>query len=113
MAPIWGNSSWTCDTMSPMAKKKSQGKKHKFKYAEPTGVSATQEAAPVSAPATKPTLAAAQTRARVQAVAAASSRDFSYVGADVKRIGILAVALFGVEVLLWYLFGHTGLGSAI
>lgn len=36
----------------------------------------------------------------------------SYVSGDVRRIGILVVSCVAAELVLWYLFTYTGLGSA-
>jgi hypothetical protein len=92
-----------------MAKKKTQGKKHKFKYVEPTsnlGTVAPQANAGISD--------GAQSRIRqVAAVGGAPSRDFSYVGRDLRRISILLLSLVVLELVLWYLFSHTGLGNAV
>jgi hypothetical protein len=46
-------------------------------------------------------------------VVAVSGRDFSYVLTDLKRIFWLGVSLVLAELLLWYLFGHTGLGDSV
>ncbi len=102
----------TCDTMSAMAKKKSQNKKHKFKYAEPTGLMAGAGSKSQSVGAVPTGEVSTLKVARAGAVVS-SGRDFSYVGRDVRRIGIYAVSLVALEVLLWFLFGHTGLGATV
>lgn len=43
----------------------------------------------------------------------ADTLEFNYVGRDVKRILILAVGLVLLQLVLWYLFEHTGLGPAV
>jgi hypothetical protein len=102
--------------MAAMAKKKSQNKKHKFKYAEPTssvisaGAPATQ---PNEAATTQPSRVIAPAGRPVRVVAALDTRDFSYVGQDLRRVGVMAGSLLALEVILWYLFGHSGLGSAV
>ncbi len=95
-----------------MAKKKNASKKHKFKHAEQSlpsqgAVEALNQASVAVATAKKPVLRS-QT-----AVSQASLRDFSYVVTDVRRIAVFAVALVLLEVALWYLFSHTGVGSSI
>jgi hypothetical protein len=37
----------------------------------------------------------------------------SYVGGDLRRVGILIVACVVLEAILWFLFNHTGLGNTI
>jgi len=44
---------------------------------------------------------------------AVTTRDFSYVSIDLARIAVLAVLLVGLELVLWLLFTHTGVGSAV
>jgi len=93
-----------------MAKKKNQSKKHKFKYTDPA---AATMADPASAgDATTAAAGSAPARAR-QAVAVGPTRDFNYVGGDLRRILILAVALVGIELVLWFLFTHTGVGNQV
>ena len=58
------------------------------------------------------TTVSASARAR-QAVAIGPIRDFSYVGSDLRRILILAVGLVGIELALWFLFTHTGVGNQV
>jgi hypothetical protein len=91
-----------------MAKKKNSSKKHKFKHAEQTpAVQATDQAtAPVNAPAKAATAVPA---GRV----AATQRDFTYVGQDLRRIGLLAGSLVLLELLLAYLVSNTGVGPAV
>ena len=92
-----------------MAKKK-QSKKHKFKYSEPTSQLRPAEIPP-------PTLKnngsqTAVLRPPVGKAATVQARDFSYVLSDLRRIFILGISLVLAELLLWYLFGHTGLGNS-
>jgi len=44
---------------------------------------------------------------------AVGARDFSYVSRDVRRIGVLAITLVVLELVLWYLFAHTGVGDTV
>lgn len=90
-----------------MANKKHQGKKHKFKYAEPSGVTTGT----VSTQAAAVTATSSERQAAV--TAAIGARDFSYVGGDLRRVAILAVALVALEAVLWYLFGHTSVGDSV
>ena len=100
-----------CGTLPAMAKKK-QSKKHKFKYSEPTNQLRASETLSV------PTLKSDGTQNAVLRppagrLAGQPTRDFSYVTTDLRRILVLGASLVLAEVLLWYLFGHTGLGSTI
>jgi hypothetical protein len=90
-----------------MAKKKSTGKKHKFKYAAPTGPAAVS-----AAPVTAVSAPAASTKP-AGTTAASPVDDYGYVGRDLMRIGALALGLIVLEVGLWLLFGHTSLGSSV
>ena len=90
-----------------MAKKKNTPKKHKFKHVDPaqsmetanrvmaTSQSGGAGARPVFTPA------------------AVGARDFSYVGKDVRRIGIMAAALVAIELAFYYLLVFTSAGPAI
>ena len=90
-------------TIWPMAKKKSSkaNRKHQFKYAAPATTVAAPGAKVVSAPS-----AAAS-------VGAATQRDFSYVLVDLRRTAILGGSLVVFQLILWYLFNHTGLGPSV
>jgi hypothetical protein len=91
-----------------MAKKKYSGKKHRFKHAEPSStVLETREngAAPASAAPNKPRVTGGG--------AAVAERDFSYVAGDLRRIAVMAAGFILLEVILWFVFGHTGLGDSI
>lgn len=44
---------------------------------------------------------------------AATVRDFSYVLVDLRRTAILAGSLVIFQIVLWYLFTHTGLGPSV
>ena len=96
--------------MAQMAKKK-QLKKHKLKHGE-------QEQA------IQPVQKEAASKARLQSPASVparamtgsgttTERDFSYVGADLRKILILAACLISAELVLWILFSHTGMGTKV
>jgi hypothetical protein len=101
--------------MASMAKKKNQGKKHKFKYAAES--SQVQVATSHPQPGTQPqpnsdaVPALGKSSARAGVAVATAGRDFSYVGKDLKRIIILMAALVVLEFALWGLMSRTGLGS--
>jgi poly(3-hydroxybutyrate) depolymerase len=96
-----------------MAKKKKAKKKvHRRRSAQSvqtaaaTGAVAGSPALPTAAPgrpATVPVVAAAGTEAA----------RWSYMGGDVRRIGIMAGSCVVAELALWYLFSYTGLGAAV
>lgn len=106
-----------------MAKKKKAKHKKKVHRQQPTRTHAAGSAAvaaPSAAPADAP-LTPAPSPTPFQAPAAAPVRHVpsgtlavrvSYVAGDVTRIGILATGCVTVELILWYLFTYTGLGSA-
>ena len=94
--------------MTPMAKK-NQSKKHRFKYAEQPPATSLVGLAPEHPQATQP-LASVAT---VSSARMSPGRDFSYVGADLRRIAVMAAGLIAFETVLWYAFGHTGLSSSI
>jgi hypothetical protein len=98
--------------MAQMAKKK-QFKKHKLKHGEPSAQPTPSEGkeAPKAKPKA-PAIPSGVTKA-VTGSGNVTTRDFSYVAGDLRRILILAVSLVGVEIVLWVLFGHTGLGNAV
>ncbi len=100
-----------------MAKKK-QSKKHRFKYTEPTvaaglelagGRDRSAETRPGEAVGPRKQVSSASSRG----VVAIGARDFSYVGKDVRRIAVFAVCLVALELVLWYLFAHTGIGNSV
>jgi hypothetical protein len=84
-----------------MAKKK-QAKKHNFKHTAPV-VSAEPKAVLTES---SPAKAAAKT-----ATVALPANHF--IGRDLMRVVVLASSLVLLEVILWQLFDHTGLGSSI
>lgn len=100
-----------CARIRPMAKKKNQAKRHKFKHVEGSPNLAATETVPAKTGGTKSKPA----REVIIAAAGASNaqRDFSYVGADLKRIAVLAGSLVVLEIVLWYLLAHTAVGTSI
>ena len=83
-----------------MAKKKSSktNRKHQFKYATPsTGSASTTAKASVATTSTT----------------TADERDYRYVGVDLRRIFWLGGTLVIVQLILWYIFSHTGVGPSV
>jgi hypothetical protein len=81
-----------------MAKKKSPkaNRKHQFKYATPPSTVVTTGIKIPSGVAT-----------------ATDARNFSYVGYDLRRIAWLGGGLVLLQLILWWLFTHTGLGPTV
>jgi hypothetical protein len=81
-----------------MAKKKSSQatRKHQFKYAAPPATVAGSSAKASFSTSTN----------------AGNERDFSYVLVDLRRIALLGGGLVILQLVLWYIFNHTGLGPA-
>ena len=92
--------------MAPMAKKKYSSKKHRNR---PLADGAVHESASTVAEAPSPQSAPA----RPKTAATVASKDFSYVAQDLRRIGLMAVSLIALELVLWYLVSHTGLGDSV
>lgn len=96
--------------MVDMSKRKSKKKRNLSSRAamvKPAAVAAGAAAASVAATevATAPTSA---TKPKTQ-----PAGQWSYVGRDVRRIGVLALAGAAIQLALLYLFNHTGLGSSV
>ncbi len=100
-----------CGRMSPMGKK-NQAKKHKFKHLEPARGQALDSGLGYSNPSSAPVVAVGARRGAAS-VAAANTRDFSYVVGDLRRIIVFAGLLVALELLMWFLFAHTGFGSKV
>jgi hypothetical protein len=98
-----------------MAKKKNQAKKHKFKHAPSYGTdAAATNSALTQTPVSRPlnnSLNSAVRRATPQNVA--TSRDFSYVPKDLRRVMAFALCLVALEIILWFVFGHTAFGPKV
>jgi len=90
-----------------MSKKTKTSKKHRFKHTAPAG----EAEATVSTSA--PVAAASERRLSMSQPMVAVGRDFSYVQGDLRRVGLLAGSLVTLELLLWWVLGHTGVGSAV
>jgi hypothetical protein len=102
-----------CDKMCAMAKKK-QTKKHRFKYTEPNVAAGLELAGGRKSVGESKSVSTAISRgADLSMRAVPGARDFSYVGTDVRKIAIFAVALVALEVVLWYVFTHTGVGNSV
>jgi hypothetical protein len=94
-----------------MSKKKNPAKKHKFKHVDTAMVSAAAE---VSASSNgSQGSAPASTLQTARAAAAGTARDFSYVGQDLRRIGVMAGALVALEMVLYYVMVYTPVGATI
>ena len=94
-----------------MAKKKNNSKKHKFKHVETAAGEATVVASATEATGevrTAPAKPAQVARAGAGGGLAAPARDFGYVGADVRRIAMMAVGLIAIEVVLYVVLGGKG-----
>ena len=87
-----------------MAKKKHQPKKHTFKHAAPV-------AAPLTSNASAAPTAAANVSSRP--ITASSTRDFSYVNHDLRRVMIFAAGLITLELALWLAMDYTALGNVV
>lgn len=95
-------------TISAMANKKHQSKKHTFKHSSPAESRAAVIPAGTTATATKQPLAATP-----RTLTFSNKRDFSYVNHDLKRVLIFAVSLIVLELALWLAMDKTGLGSVV
>ena len=92
--------------------KKNTAKKHKFKHVESGAGSRAPEtlAQGVAAPGTPRTNTL---KSQAAGAASVSTRDFSYVGGDLRRIGVMAAALVALELALYYVIVYTPAGAAI
>ncbi len=94
--------------MSSKKSKKKHGKKQQFKYAAPVGaVQAAESVVAPAAPLPKASLATPTAAARTEVP------GLSLIRHDVRRVLVLAGSFVALELGLWYLFGHTSLGSAV
>lgn len=91
--------------MAAMAKKTKSAKKHRFKHVEPSS------GGPAAGTATVKAATVASSAGPAPAVAPAQEARF--VAADLRRILILLLGLVGLELVLWYLLGHTSLDPAL
>jgi hypothetical protein len=100
-----------------MAKKKNIQKKHKFKHVE-TANESTRPLLSENSSAQADSLDRIDARPRPRSTPAngpvmSGTRDFRYVVGDMKRIGVMAASLVALEIVLFYLFNHTGFGPAV
>lgn len=95
-------------------KKRNLASKGSRKAAASTAVAA--DASVESAPAAKPT---SPSQSNITTPAKTTNRPvidqsrWGYVGRDVRRIVLLAGACIALLVVIWYLFGHSGLGDSV
>lgn len=103
-----------------MAKKKKAKHKKKVHRHQPARSGGAANAAPVAATSATPTDGTAAPASVPAPIAAGpmpapvgiQASRVSYVSGDVRRIGVLVVSCVAAELVLWYLFTYTGLGSA-
>jgi heme/copper-type cytochrome/quinol oxidase subunit 3 len=94
-----------------MAKKKKH-KKHNFNHAK-SAPQATNKPAEPTAIAATPTRARAVASGPQLAALAMPDKHMQQITADVRRVLMLAVGFVLLQIILWYLFEHTGLGPAV
>src|SRR5674476_883542 len=98
--------------MAKKKKAKNKKKLHRSQAARPAatgsgeavGPTATQVGLP-SAPVLRPSTAT------IPGVSGTPAARWSYMGGDVRRIGMFASICILAELVLWYAFSYTGLGS--
>lgn len=90
-----------------MSKKKKSQKKHQFKYAEAKSATASpaQSSANLSAPTSS--AAAKQTSLGYQVA------NLELIKGDVRKVLVLAGSFVLLQLVLWFVFGHTSLGSGV
>ena len=104
--------------MAKKKKAKNKKKVHRHQAARPMAAASASTATPVVGSAaleapSVPLAAPAITKPAIpKPVPGIEAARWSYVGSDVRRIGILATACVVFELVLWYLFTYTGLGAA-
>lgn len=94
-----------------MAKKKSH-RKHQFKHTAPAAHVAEKptDLGPSIKPAAAPKL---NTLKGSSTLEAEFGPGLSFVRHDLRKVGVLAAGFIAVELVLWYLLNHTGLGPAV
>lgn len=85
------------------SKKKSASKKHKFKA---TNIAPEMLDGAISGKAAAGVVGGS-------AATRENSYEFAYVSGDLFRIAVSAVLLAAMQLALWYLFSHTGMGSSV
>ena len=106
---VAGNSRYA--TICAMGKKNTT-KKHKFKHVE-TGAGARAPEVSNAGSSARDIKSAEISQSGRSAAAGVPARDFSYVGTDLRRIGVMAVALVALEMALYYVLVYTPVGAAI
>ncbi len=86
-----------------MAKKKKNHRKHQFQSSAPKAVNpaAFEQSGSSSVPSQRP---------KSSAAVATDVANIQLVKQDVRRVLVLAVGFFTLQLILWYLFNHTPLG---
>jgi hypothetical protein len=92
--------------------KKNSTKKHKFKHVE-AGAGARGPELAATATSDGSPAGAKISRSTQTVTAGAIGRDFSYVGSDLRRIGVMAALLVALELALYYVLVYTPAGAAI
>lgn len=87
-----------------MAKKKSR-KKHQFKYAEPTSAATATPKPAVTSSATSARMATGGLQYQVN--------NLDLIKGDIRKVAILATSFVLLQLVLWFVFNHTGLGPAV
>jgi hypothetical protein len=113
--------SWSRATLAVMAKKRKSRKTRRQRSAsssKPASQIKATTAAPDEQAVTAPNVQAkplpdSQSVAASSAAKAAEASRWSYVGYDVRRIGILITLCVAIELLLWLFFENTPLGPAV
>jgi hypothetical protein len=99
-----------------MANKKKKSKKRAAgrAHTRPTSSQAAPIAAAPAAPTTESiTPTAAVPKSKPATAAAAADPRWGYVGRDVRRTAVIAAACVALELVLWFLLNHTGIGPSI
>lgn len=93
-----------------MAKKKKSHKKQQFKYAAPT---AHRDLTPAVAGSQPITTAGVVTKTVKGGVLSYEVANLSLIKNDIRKVAVLAVGFVALQLALWWLFEHTGLGAAV
>jgi hypothetical protein len=96
-----------------MAKKKSHKKRHNIKAKKQSASSITPSTSQVAAAVSTTSASVAVAPAVVKNTTASTDSKLLYVRRDLVRIVWLVSGFVALELVLWYLFDHTGLGSSI
>lgn len=98
-----------------MSKKKAPAKKHKFKHVSANGTSAPEaSSAEQSLVGSNERVARSETKpAQKSAPTTIGAVSHQYVGRDMRRILVAAVALISLELVLYVIMTRTSVGPAI